>query len=54
MIRNEHVKEVIRVSRMNIVLQALSPSTADIEIVSRESYNNQNAILNEDVELDAE
>ena len=39
---------------MNIILEALSPSTADIRIVSRESYNDQNAILNELVELDAE
>ena len=39
---------------MNIVLQALSPSTADMRIVSRESYNDQNVILNEVVELDAE
>ena len=39
---------------MNIILQALSPSTADIRIVSRESYNDQNGILNELVELDAE
>ena len=39
---------------MNIVLHALSPSTADIRIVSRESYNDQNAILNEVIQLDAE
>ena len=39
---------------MNVILQALSPSTADIRIVSRESYNDQNAILNEVVELGAE